>query len=150
MKNSQITCTATNIQHCYTGIHIHIAHHSTCTCKRLQYQILGLQQASFNSTVYIPDGIFIAGDDMKRCTYPYTHVPYRILYILIIIYTEFLWYHFNDLIACRNKCFLLILYQLINFRLLNFNIRVLSYNIPSCLQTLNMMSRNTNIHLIYF
>ena len=60
---------------------------------------------------------------MKISAHFYTAIPDRIGYVLKIIYSEFLRYHINDLVAGRDIGFILVCYQLINFLLFDFIIR---------------------------
>ena len=63
-----------------------------------------------------------------------------------IINCKLLWNYINYLVACRYVCFVLIVYKLIYFGLLDFFISVLPYNIASCLKAFYVMACNADIH----
>src|SRR5690348_2053380 len=66
--------------------------------------------------------------------------------ILKIVHSEFLRYHIYNLIAGRYVGLVLIVYQLINFRLHDFFLGILPYDITPGLKAFNMMAGNTDIH----
>ena len=80
--------------------------------KWLQHHIFGLKTAFLHGPVDIPDGVFIAGDDVKIGAHFHATIPDRVGNILEIIYGKFLWDHIDDLVSGRDICFVLIGYQL--------------------------------------
>ena len=77
-------------------------------------------------------------------------VSNRIGNVLEIVYCIFLGDHINDLVSCRNISFVLVSDQLVNFLLRNFIFGIMPDYIPSCLETFNVMPRNTHVNLVYF
>src|SRR5450759_714635 len=149
IKNSKVCCATTNINNSNACLKIMIAHYRRCRSQWLKNKIFCFQSCLINTAVNISYCIFITCDDVKICTNFYTAVTNWVRNVLKIIYGKFLRYHINDLVSGRYVSFILIIYQLINFCLLNFFIRVLTYNVATGLKTLNVMPCNTNVHFAY-
>src|SRR5574343_1424889 len=146
IKNSYISSATTDIHNGYTGFHIFLTHYSSCRCERLQYKILGFQPAFLDGTIDITNGIFVAGDNMKIRADLHTTISDRISDVGEIIYSELLWDHINDLITGRDISFALVFDQLIDVALRNFICCVLTNNVATSLQTLDMMTGNTYVY----
>src|ERR1700722_20165010 len=149
IKNGKVGGAATDIHDGDARFQVFLSHDGCGRGQRLKDKVLGKEVAFFHGPVDIADGVLIAGDNMKISADLDPAVADRVGDILKIIHGELLRDHVDDLVAGRDIGLILVGDELIDLAAGDLFLRILTYDVPTGLETFDMMTRNADIDLAY-
>src|SRR5258708_3116306 len=147
IKHGEVGGATSDIDDRDACLQVLISHNRRCGSQGLKDQVFCQQVALFHSPVDIPDGVLIAGNNMKIGSDLYAAVADRVRNILKIIHSEFLRDHVDDLVAGGNIGLVLIGDKLVDLPAGDLVIGILANDVSPGLQALDMMTGNTYVYL---